>query len=196
MNSDGPPEESSTSAFEDFLAGKQTASPAQGAASIVVPPAPEDHTGLDRIVANLHSELTHQLRSEATAVLPAGMTVRARGNVGEFGYQPDVIVDADLPPPGALAARNPLVIFEVAAAGSERATFIEQWQIYRALPTLGVHVLVDPSQMAVTLYRRSGATWKTETFEDPDDQFILPTIHCLLSLEAIYAGVFSDEEES
>ena len=194
MNSDAAPEKSSTSAFEDFLAGKPTDTPAQGAAGIVVPPAPEDRVAFDRIVANIHAEFTHQLRSEATTVLPAGMTVRARGNVGEFSYQPDVIVDADLPPPGALAARNPLVIFEVAAAGSERATFVEQWQIYRALPTLGVHVLVDSSQRAVTVHRRTGETWKSETFEDADDQFILPTIHCLLSLEAIYAGVFSDDE--
>ena len=193
MNSDVPPEPAN-SAFEDFLAGKQTDAPARGEASIVVPPAPEDRTEIEQIAANIHAGLTHQLRSEAIAVLPAGMTVRARGNVGEFSYQPDVIVDADLPPPGVTAARNPLVIFEVAAAGSERAGFIEQWQIYRALPTVGVHVLVDSAQMAVTLHRRSGDTWKTETFEDADDQLFLPTIHCLLSLETIYAGLFPEEE--
>lgn len=95
---------------------------------------------------------------------------------GEFLYQPDVIVDVDLPPLGAVSARNPQVVFEVAAAGSERASFIEQWQIYRSLPTLKVYALVDASQMAVTLHRRAGETWKMETFEDPDDQLFLPTI--------------------
>ena len=193
MNSDVPPESFPTSAFEDFLAGKPAAAPLQGEASIIVPPAPEDRATLERIVANIHAELTHQLRSEATTVLPAGMIVRAQGNVGEFSYQPDVIVDADLPPPGAQAARNPLVIFEVAAVGSERAGFIESWQIHRALPTLGVHVLVDAAQMAVTLQRRVGSGWITETFEDPGDQLFLPTIHCLLSLEAIYAEGGSDD---
>ena len=192
MNSDVSPEASS-SAFEDFLAGKPSVSPAQGTGSDIVPPAAQDSAAVERISANIRAELTRQVRSEATTVLPVGLTVRARGNVGEFAYLPDVIVDADLPPPGALSARNPQVIFEVAAAGSERAGFIEQWQIYRSLPTLGVYVLVNSSQMAVTLYRRSGETWKTETFEDADDQLFLPTIHCLLSLETIYAD--EDEQE-
>ena len=182
------PSESSSSAFEDFLAGKQEPTSAQAEASIVVPPTAEDGgTEVEQIVANIRAELTRQLRSEATEVLPAGMTVRALGNVGEFAYQPDVIVDADRPPVGAVSARNPQVIFEVAAVDSVRAKFIEQWQIYRSLPTVGIYVFVDASQMAVTLHRRSGETWKTETFEDADDQLFLPTIHCLMSLETIYA---------
>ena len=195
MNSDAAPEEPSTSAFEDFLAGKQADAPAQGEASVIVPPGAEDGSAIERIVANIRAELTHQVRGETTAVLPADMTVRAHGNVGEFAYRPDVIVDADLPPPGALSARNPLVIIEVAAAGSERAGFIEQWQIYRSLPTVGVYVFVDAAQVAVTVSRRAGGAWKTETFEDADDQFILPTIHGLLSLATIYTEVFPEEEE-
>ncbi len=194
MNSDVPPE-SSTSAFEDFLAGKPVASPAPGEGSVIVPPAPEDGAATERIAANIRAALTAQLRNEATTVLPAGMTVRAQGNVGAFEYRPDVIVDADLPPPGSTAARNPQVIFEVAAAGSERAGFIEQWQIYRALPALGAYVLVDAARLAVTVSRRAGQTWKTETCEDADDQFILAAIHCLLSLETIYAGVFPEADQ-
>ena len=196
MNSDAASEESFASSLEDFLTGKPADGPAQGEPGIIVPPAPEDGPAVEQIVANVRAELTHQVRSEATAVLPADMTVRAHGNVGEFAYRPDVIVDADLPPPEVRSARNPQVIFEVAAAGSERAAFIEQWQIYRSLPTLSIYVLVDAAQVGVTVYRRSGQGWKTETFEDIDDQFILPTIHGLLSLETIYAGVFPEEEEN
>ncbi len=194
MNRESSPEPSASSTFEDFLAGKQTDNLAPTEPGIVVPPRAEDDKGIEQIVANIRAELTHQLRSEATEVLPAGMTVRTYGNVGETIYQPDLIVDADLPPPGALSARNPQVVFEVAAGGSERSAFIEQWQIYRSLPSLRVYVLVNASQLAVTLHRRAGETWKTETFGDADDQLFLPTIHCLLSLEAVYAGVFSEKE--
>ena len=196
MNSDAAPEEPFTSSLEDFLSGKPTDGPAPGGASVVAPPAAEDGSVLERIMANIRAELTRQVRSETMAVLPAGMTVRAHGNVGEFLYRPDVIVDADLPPPGATSARNPLVIVEVAAAGSERAGFIKQWQVYRSLPTLGVYVLVDAAQIAVTVSRRAGQTWKTETYEDADDQFILPPIHGLLSLATIYTEVFPEEEET
>ena len=194
MNSDATPEELPASAFEDFLAGKQADAPAQ-AEAVVMPPVAEDAAAVEQIVANIRAELTHQMRSEATAVLPAGMTVRAHGNVGEFAYRPDVIVDADLPPPGTLSARHPLVIFEVAATGSERTAFIEQWQIHRALPTLSAYVSVDSAQGAVVVYRRADEGWKTEIFEGADEQFILPAIHGLLSLETIFAGVFPEEEE-
>lgn len=193
MSSDLQPE-SSASSLEDFLAGKMTGGPSQEDTGVVVPPAPEDGSAIEQIVANIRAELTHQVRSEETAVLPAGMTVRAHGNVGEFAYRPDLIVDAALPPAGSLSARKPRVVFEVAAAESERADFIRGWQIYRALQTLEIYVLVDSTRMAVTLHRRAGETWKTETFEDPDDQLFLPLIHCLLSLETIYAGIFPEEE--
>ncbi len=195
MNSDAASEEESfASSLEDFFAGKPADGPAQGEAGIIAPPAPEDGAAVEQIVANIRAELTHQVRSEATAVLPADMTVRAHGNVGEFAYRPDVIVDADLPPPEVTSARNPLVVVEVAAAGSERGAFIEQWQIYRSLPTLSIYVLVDAARVGVTVYRRSGQTWKTETYEDADDQFLLPPIHGLLSLKTIYTEVFPDEE--
>ena len=95
----------------------------------------------------------------------------------EFAYRPDVIIDVDLPPPGILSARQPQVIVEVAAAGSERAAFIEQWRIYRALPTLSLYVSVESTREAVVVYRRAGEDWKTEVFEEADDQFILPAIH-------------------
>ena len=64
------------------------------------------------------------------------------------------------------------------------------------MPTLKVYVLVDASQMAVALHRRTGETWKTETFEDADDQLFLPTIHCLLSLETIYADKDEPEDQT
>ena len=193
MSSTDASEESFTSSLDDFLAEQGTDNPPSGETAVVVPPAPEDGSKIERIVMNIRAELTRQVRSEATAVLPADMTVRAHGNVGEFLYRPDVIVDADLPPPGEQSARHPLVVVEVAADGSERAGFIEQWQIYRSLPTLAVYVLVDAARIGVSVYRRSGETWKMETYEDADDQFLLPAIHGLLSLETIYTEVFPDE---
>ena len=82
MNSDVPPE-SSSSAFEDFLAGKPADRPEPGEGGVIVPPASPDDPGFERIVKNIRAELTRQVRSEATAVLLfADMTVRARGNVG------------------------------------------------------------------------------------------------------------------
>ena len=173
--------------FEDFLSGRRESDEAPGRGVAIVPPASADEPERERILGNLRRILTHQLRSETSTVLPAGTTVRSSGNVGEVTYQPDLVVDAQEWDGKSTEARQPLVIFEVAAAGSERADFIGKWQIYRSLPTVGVHVLVDPEGVVITVQRRKGDTWKEETLAAQDDQIFLPTIHALVPLAEVYA---------
>ena len=173
--------------FEDFLSGRRESGEAPGRSAAIVPPAAADRLECERIVGNLRRILTHQLRSESATVLPAGTTVRASGNVGEVSYQPDLVVDAQEWDGHTTEAPQPLAIFEVAAAGSVRADFIGKWQIYRSLPTVGVHVLVDPEGVVITVQRRKGDTWKEEVLAEQDDQIFLPTIHTLVPLAEVYA---------
>ena len=173
--------------FEDFLSGRRESAEAPGRGAVIVPPASVDETERERIVVNLRRVLTHQLRSESATVLPVGTTVRASGNVGEVTYQPDLVVDAQEWDGKSTEAPRPLAIFEVAAAGSERADFIGKWQIYRALPTVGVHVLVDPEGVVITIQRRKGDAWKEEVLAEEDDQIFLPTIHALVPLAEVYS---------
>ena len=173
--------------FEDFLSGRRESAEAPGRGTAIVPPAAADEGERERIVANLRRILTHQLRSETCTVLPAGTTVRASGNVGEVTYRPDLVVDAQEWDGHATEARQPLAIFEVAAAGSERADFIGKWQIHRSLPTVGVHVLVDPEGVVVTIQRRKADAWKEEVLAEQDDQIFLPTLHALVPLAEVYS---------
>ena len=169
-------------------------------ATAVVPPplgAVDADPATNQVAVNIRRALTHQLRSSEMNVLDASYRVRASGNMGDVTYHADVIVDAGEPDREGKLARQPKVVFEVATAGTERATFIESWSIHEKMPTVDVHALVDPERMSVTLHsRQKDGTWKEETFADADDSVFLPTIHCLLSLEAIYAGVFPEEDEA
>ena len=185
MSSDGISQDGVS--FEDFLSGRREAGEVPGRSAAIVPPAPSDEAEHARIVENLRRVLTHQLRSESATVLPAGTTVRASGNVGEVSYQPDLVVDAQEWDGTSTEARQPLAIFEVAAAGTERADFIGKWLIYRSLPTVGVHVLVDPVGVVITIQRRKGDGWKEETLAEQDDQIFLPTIHALVPLVEVYS---------
>ena len=173
--------------FEDFLSGRRESGEAPGWAAAIVPPAAADEAEGERIVGNLRRILTHQLRSESATVLPAGTTVRASGNVGEVSYKPDLVVDAQEWDGKATEARQPLAIFEVAAAGSERADFIGKWQIHHLLPTVGVHVLVDSEGVVITIQRRKGDAWNEEVLAEQDDQIFLPTIHALVPLAEVYS---------
>ena len=173
--------------FEDFLSGRRESAEAPGRGTAIVPPPDADEPARERIAGNLRRLLTRQLRAETCTVLPAGTTVRASGNVGEFEYRPDLVVNASEWDGSSTVAREPVAIFEVAAAGSERAEFIAKWQIHRAVPMVGVHVLVDPAGVVITIQRRKGDTWKEEMLAEEDDQLFLPTIHALVPLAEVYA---------
>ena len=194
MSSDGIGDQGLS--FEDFLGGRRESAEAPGRGAAIVPPPPENEALHGRILGNLRRLLVRQLRGESHTVLPVGTTVHASGNVGDFEYQPDVVVDAQEWNSVATVARQPLVVVEVATAGSERAGFVEKWQIYRSLPTVGVHVLADPEGMSITVRRRKGDAWEEETLTEADDQVFLPTIHALLPLAEIYAEAAPEGGES
>ena len=167
-------------------------------ATAIVPPPLGDvdaDPASHRIAVNIRREL-RQLRGEA-AVLDASFRVCARGKEGAvIYYHPDVIVDAGEPDRGAQLARVPKAVFEVAAAGSERAAFIKQWSIHEKLPTARVHALVDPERMSVTLHRRrEDGRWQEETLTGAQDSVSLPDLHCTLTLEAIYRAAMSGGDE-
>ena len=182
------------SLFEDFLNEHREPAPVSGAA--IVPPPSEDEVAHQRILTNLRRLLTHQLRAESCTVLPAGTAVRGHGNVGEFLYTPDLVVDAREWDGTSTVAREPLVVFEVAIPGSVRSDFIGKWQIHRAAPTVGVHVFVDREGVVITVRRRKGDHWEEETLADADDQIFLPTIHALVPLADVYADAPYDAGDS
>ena len=100
------------------------------------------------------------------------------------------------PAAGARLARQPQVIFEVGAAGTERAAFIESGRIHEELGTVDVHVLVDPERLSVVLRRRTApGGWKEERLTEAGETISLPTIHCELPLRTIYEEVTSGGDE-
>ena len=167
------------------------------ATAIVPPPlgGVDTDPATHRIAVNIRRELARQLRGTA-AVLDASFRVRAGGKEGAVIYHPDVIVDAVEPDRGARLARVPKVVFEVATTGSERAVFIKKWSIHEKLPAAGVHALVDPERIFVTLHRRrEDGGWQEETLTGANDSVSLPGIQCTLILEAIYREAMSSGDE-
>ena len=129
-------------------------------------------------------------------MLDASFRVQASGGASELTYQPDVIVDAGGMDDGARLARQPKVIFEVAAAGTERAAFIESQRIHEQLGTVDVHVLVNPERPSVVLRRRTASGgWEVATLTEAGETISLPTIRCALPLETIYEEVTSGGDE-
>ena len=167
-------------------------------ATAIVPPPLGDvdaDPATNRLAVNIRRELSRQLRGGA-CVLDASFRVRAGGGPGEVIYHPDVIVDGGEPDRGRQLAREPKVVFEVAAAGSERAAFIKKWSIHEKLPTADVHALLDPERMFVTLHRRQAdGSWREQILKEASDPVSLPAIHGTLTLGTIYQEAMSAGDE-
>ena len=150
----------------------------------------------NRVAVNIRRELARQLGDGGITVLDASFRVHAGGGAPGLTYQPDVIVDAGGMDDGTRLARQPKVIFEVAAGGTERAAFIECGRIHEKLGTVDVHALVDPERPSVVLHRRTGAGgWVVETLTHFSQTISLPTIRCALPLKTVYEEVMTGGDE-
>lgn len=186
-------------AFEDFRADKQPGGGEMLADATAVVPPPLGEVGADpainQVAVNIRRELALQLHGSGATVLDASYCVRAAGIAGGFLYQPDVIVDGGESDHGARLAHQPKVIFELAAAGTERAAFIGSQRIHEKLSTVAVHALVDTARRCVLVHRRQGNGWQEETLTGADESLRLPEIRCALTLESIYQNALGGGDE-
>jgi Uma2 family endonuclease len=137
--------------------------------------------------------LRDQLRGKRCEAFSSNMRVHIRRpGRAEFFYYPDALVDCSGLPAGAIHAEEPVVIFEVQSAGTERVDLGEKLANYRTLPSLRVYVLLSQTEAAVTTHRRTGEEWQMEFLGSIEATLELPEIDCRLPLTEIYARVLGE----
>src|SRR5439155_21301693 len=112
------------------------------------------------------------------------MRLRIRESTASFYYYPDVMVDCSGREQNEIT--EPVVIFEVLSAETDRIDSGEKLVNYRKLPSLRVYVLVNQINPAVTVYRRAGDEWQMEFLGKMDAILELPEIESQLAMTAIY----------
>jgi len=140
----------------------------------------------ERIATNISSSLRDQLRGKACEVFSSNVKVRIRTRDAEFYYYPDATVDCGRPAGDSLYADEPRVIFEIMSRESGRVDRGEKFRNYQLLPSLDTYVLIDQFQIAVTVYRRTGAGWARDFLTDEKAVLDLPSIACTLPLATLY----------
>lgn len=140
----------------------------------------------NRITGNIFSELRDQLRGKPCREFSTDIKVPIQQKDARFYYYPDVIVDCSSIPDTSYFSEEPRVIFEVLSPHTERIDRGEKLQNYQSLSSLVVYVLVDQSNLVVTVYRRTKDNWTKELLTAREDTLLLPEIECHLPLAAIY----------
>ena len=91
---------------------------------------------------------------------------------------------------------NPAVIVEVLSPSTERYDRGAKFRNYRQIASLREYVLISQKSVSVERYvRQQTGDWLLTEFRSLDDAVELPSIHAVIRLQDVYAGVELEPEE-
>lgn len=141
------------------------------------------------ISANVLAALHGRLRGKKCRPFNSDTLLRIdRGDDLRF-YYPDVMIVCQQNGPLETFQDHPTVIFEVRSDSTARFDQGEKRQAYLTIPSLEAYVLVDDTQVAVTVWRRQGEGWESEYYTSSALSVCFESADCELPLADIYDGV-------
>jgi Uma2 family endonuclease len=146
----------------------------------------------NRIVVNLLTDLSIQLKGRGCEALPSDM--RLRGPASRYYTYPDVTVvcgKPELEDEHFDTLLNPIVLIEVLSASTERYDRNRKTANYRRIASLQEYLLVAQHEPLIELYRRQGEReWLVVDAFGLEETVELESIGCTLVLRDVYDRVF------
>lgn len=113
-----------------------------------------------------------------------------------FGLYPDALVISEKPvywDDNEVLLINPLVIVEVLSRSTRTYDRGEKFSEYKTLPTFREYVLIEQTTyMVETRFREEPDLWREKTYTNTNDQIMLRSIGCSISLADIYRKIRFD----
>lgn len=154
--------------------------------------------GHNLIVINLVGNLRQQLRSQGCRLYSNDMRIRVSAT-GMYTY-PDVVVacgDRQFLDGRRDTLLNPVVIFEVLSASTERYDRGRKFRHYETIGSLQQYVLVATDHTEVEVFtRQADGSWVLRRAKGDGDVVELDSIGCKLRLADVYEDVEFDAEAS
>ena len=148
---------------------------------------------------NLISELHQQLKGTPCRVYDSDMRTRViHSNANAYRY-PDLSVACD--PEWEFdvfdVLLNPIVLVEIESSSTLSNDRGRKWNQYRALPSLQDYILISPTNVMVEQRHRAddGEHWWIRVLESLEDELVLDSINCRVSLADIYDGIELETDE-
>lgn len=116
----------------------------------------------------------------------------ARILVGGSLRYPDALVSCTPSARGELAARDPVVVFEVLSPSTALTDATVKNSEYRATASIQRYVMVDQDRVAAIVFARAGENWTGSLVEGADAPLGMPEIGVTLRLGDLYEGVELD----
>lgn len=149
------------------------------------------------ITGNLNSLFKNKLKSKGYKSFQTSIFLRNKRE--NILFLPDVIATCH-PDDISGSSRfvdNPSIIVEVLSESTELTDRTQKWQQYRQISSLRYYLLVSQKAVFVEMYGRPNAQslFYYQCFEGHDAEIELKDPSIILSLEAIYDGVFEKEAQ-
>jgi Uma2 family endonuclease len=142
------------------------------------------------ITINTASELLFQLKGGKCETYSSDMRVRMKK--GRYGY-PDVVVACDEPQfadDEFDILLNPIVVVEVLSKSTRFRDKNEKLQTYQKMESIRECLLIEQHTPRIEHYiKQTPKQWLLRIYEELDEEIILESINCELSLAEIYANI-------
>ena len=136
---------------------------------------------------NIHTALNNAFRGGPCRNFITDMKIRVRTRSETLFYYPDVFVSCDPRDTEDYFSDYPTAIFEVLSPATARLDQREKRWAYQTLESLQTYVLVDQFKMELSVWRRAGDGWDTETLTGKDAVLTIADPAIALPLAEIYA---------
>ncbi len=149
------------------------------------------------IAVNTLATLHTRLRGRPCKPCNSDTKIRVRHLAGTRFYYPDVSVVCQPNPPGDSWQDAPVVILEIVSASTRRIDLGEKMDSYLTIPTLAVYLVVETSEPAVQVFRRSpNGDFRRELALGSEAEIDLPEIGTSLTLIDLYEGIEFEAEDA
>ena len=181
---------------------------------------PQEYFDLENNSKILHEYFNGQLQTRSESTMRHNMMVQnvafaLRGQVkgrscaiftemiklevvpGRHYVYPDVMLTCNTDDlKDGLIVRNPFLVAEVLAAGTEGFDKGLKFNNYLKMPSLQCYLLIAQHQYLVECYERTPQGWLYRTFEDLAEVIELSLMNLEFTMASIYEGVALSEEEA
>lgn len=175
---------------EDYLSGELIAETKHEYLGGVVHALAGGKVGHNRATVNILRSFGSSLDGKPCEPFNSDMKVRIELPEQTRFYYPDVMVVCDSLDDDESYQDKPVVVVEIPSDSTRRVDMGEKREAYRAISTLRVMLIVDPSRPHVTVDRRCpNGGFDTEFYTALDQVISLPEISAELNMAHVYAGL-------
>jgi Uma2 family endonuclease len=115
--------------------------------------------------------------------------MKVRVIAGNCFFYPDLVGSCDSTDDDERYVEHPCFVIEVLSPSTASMDRTEKRDAYLTLESLDEYVIVEQSQMRISVYRRLCRPWVAEVLDAPNDVLKLTCIRVGMALADIYEGV-------